>query len=118
MSEKGLLHIFVLLTFLVLIFNVQVGDCKRKANRRGSTFARTQGTRSVMNRKPFYINGFNAYWMMYMASDPSTRAKVTSALQQASKYGTDVTRVWAFSDGGNDRDPFSLLLVHTVRTHV
>ncbi|XP_050136124.1 putative mannan endo-1,4-beta-mannosidase 9 [Malus sylvestris] len=37
--------------------------------------AGTQGTRFVMNGKPFYINGFNAYWMMYMASDPSTRAK-------------------------------------------
>ncbi|KAM1274722.1 hypothetical protein ACFX2I_024562 [Malus domestica] len=56
-----------------------------------------------MNGKPFYINGFNAYWMMYMASDPSTRAKVTCALQQGSKYGMNVARVWAFSDGGYDR---------------
>ncbi|XP_068304301.1 mannan endo-1,4-beta-mannosidase 1-like [Pyrus communis] len=103
MSEKGLLHIFVLLTFWVLIFHARVGACKGKATHPGSTFARTQGTRFVMNGKPFYINGFNAYWMMYMASDPSTRAKVTSALQQASKYGMNVARVWAFSDGGNDR---------------
>ncbi|PRQ34358.1 putative mannan endo-1,4-beta-mannosidase [Rosa chinensis] len=37
--------------------------------------------------------------MMYMASDPSTQAKVTSAFQQASKYKMNVARTWAFSDG-------------------
>ncbi|XP_034207027.1 mannan endo-1,4-beta-mannosidase 1-like [Prunus dulcis] len=57
-----------------------------------------------MNGRPFYINGFNAYWMMYMASDPSSRAKVTSAFQQASRYGMKVARTWAFNDGrGTDR---------------
>ncbi|TQD92856.1 hypothetical protein C1H46_021526 [Malus baccata] len=55
-----------------------------------------------MNGKPFYRNGFNAYWMMYMASDPSTRDKVTSAFQQASKYGMNVARTWGFNDGGTD----------------
>ncbi|KAG6648157.1 hypothetical protein CIPAW_07G127800 [Carya illinoinensis] len=38
--------------------------------------------------------------MMYMASDPSTRAKVSTAFQQASKNGMNVARTWAFSDGG------------------
>ncbi|BFG24050.1 hypothetical protein CerSpe_103240 [Prunus speciosa] len=102
MSGKGW---FVLSILLVLIF-IQHGDCKGEANHasNGGAFARTEGTRFVMNGRPFYINGFNAYWMMYMASDPSSRAKVTSAFQQASRYGMNVARTWAFNDGrGTDR---------------
>ncbi|KDP28371.1 hypothetical protein JCGZ_14142 [Jatropha curcas] len=68
-----------------------------------TNFAKTTGTHFTINNKPLYLNGFNAYWMMYMASDPSTRAKVTSAYQQASKNGMNIARTWAFSDGGTDR---------------
>ncbi|BBH09096.1 Glycosyl hydrolase superfamily protein [Prunus dulcis] len=102
MSGKGL---FVLSTLLVLIV-IQHEVCQGEANHasNGGAFARTEGTRFVMNGRPFYINDFNAYWMMYMASDPSSRAKVTSAFQQASRYGMKVARTWAFNDGrGTDR---------------
>ncbi|WCJ22572.1 Mannan endo-1 4-beta-mannosidase 4 [Euphorbia peplus] len=68
-----------------------------------SNFARTNGTHFRINDKPFYLNGFNGYWMMYMAADPSTRPKVSSAFQQASKYGINVARTWAFRDGPEDR---------------
>ncbi|KAL0430417.1 UNVERIFIED_CONTAM: Mannan endo-1,4-beta-mannosidase 4 [Sesamum radiatum] len=37
---------------------------------------------------------------MYMASDPSTRVKVSDTFAQAAKYGMNVARTWAFSDGG------------------
>ncbi|XP_020275643.1 putative mannan endo-1,4-beta-mannosidase 9 [Asparagus officinalis] len=53
-----------------------------------------------MNGRPFYTNGFNAYWMMYMAGDPSTRYQVSNAFQQAKSHGLNVVRTWAFSDGG------------------
>ncbi|KAK6162896.1 hypothetical protein DH2020_002737 [Rehmannia glutinosa] len=65
-----------------------------------SSFVGTRGSPFVMNGRPFYFNGFNAYWLMYMASDPSTRDKVTDTFGQASKYGMNVARTWAFSDGG------------------
>ncbi|EHA8589425.1 Mannan endo-1,4-beta-mannosidase 1 [Cocos nucifera] len=54
-----------------------------------------------MNGRPFYPNGFNAYWLMYMASDLAGRSKVSSAFQQASSHGMTVVRTWAFSDGGH-----------------
>lgn len=54
----------------------------------------------MLNGDPFYANGFNAYWLMYAASDPSLRPKVTSAFQEASAHGLTVARTWAFSDGG------------------
>ncbi|GMN29395.1 hypothetical protein TIFTF001_002423 [Ficus carica] len=63
-------------------------------------FIRTWGHRFVLNGSPYYANGFNAYWLMYMASDPSQRYLVSNALKEASSHGLTVARTWAFSDGG------------------
>lgn len=87
----------VVTVLLVLQGNFGYGSAQRRA---GSGFARANGTHFVRNGKSLYFNGFNAYWMMYMASDPSTRAKVTATFEQASKYGMNVARTWAFRDGG------------------
>ncbi|KAJ6840324.1 mannan endo-1,4-beta-mannosidase 1 [Iris pallida] len=65
-------------------------------------FVRTSGHHFVVNGDPFFANGFNAYWLMSMASDPSQRPKVTSAFAQASSHGLTVARTWAFSDGGTN----------------
>ncbi|RZC48862.1 hypothetical protein C5167_017287 [Papaver somniferum] len=68
-------------------------------NGRGG-FVRTRGTHFVINGKPLYLNGFNAYWLMYMASEPSSdKGKVTATLEQASRLRMNVARTWAFSDG-------------------
>ncbi|KAL8038286.1 hypothetical protein ABFX02_11G096400 [Erythranthe guttata] len=63
-------------------------------------FIGTRGSQFVMNGRSFYFNGFNSYWLMYMASDPSTKEKVTDTFAQASVYGMNLARTWAFSDGG------------------
>ncbi|KAH7524117.1 hypothetical protein FEM48_Zijuj06G0084900 [Ziziphus jujuba var. spinosa] len=63
-------------------------------------FVRTRGIQFIMNGSPFYANGFNAYWLMVVASDPSQRDKVSSAFQEAANQGLRVARTWAFSDGG------------------
>ncbi|XP_062008853.1 mannan endo-1,4-beta-mannosidase 4-like [Rosa rugosa] len=98
-----LLRTCILLSSLVF-FNIQRGNyCRGETQATSSSFAQTKGNHFVMNGRSFYLNGFNAYWMMYMASDPSTRAKVTSAFKQASKYGMNIARTWAFSDGGSYR---------------
>nr|GEY60612.1 mannan endo-1,4-beta-mannosidase 7 [Tanacetum cinerariifolium] len=55
----------------------------------------------MLNGSPYYANGFNAYWLMLLASDPSQRHKVSSAFQEASSHGLSVARTWAFSDGGD-----------------
>ncbi|CAH9087069.1 unnamed protein product [Cuscuta epithymum] len=63
-------------------------------------FIRTEGIHFLLNGSPFYANGFNAYWLMYMASDPSQAHKVSEAFREASSHGLTVARTWAFSDGG------------------
>ncbi|GAV87754.1 Cellulase domain-containing protein/MMR_HSR1 domain-containing protein [Cephalotus follicularis] len=69
-------------------------------NSAGDGFIRTRGVHFLLNGYPYYANGFNAYWLMYVASDPSQRFKVTSAFHEAASHGLTVSRTWAFSDGG------------------
>ncbi|CAA0839264.1 Putative pentatricopeptide repeat-containing protein [Striga hermonthica] len=53
----------------------------------------------MLNGVPFYANGFNAYWLMYEASDLSSRPNVSATLRQAASHGLTIARTWAFSDG-------------------
>nr|AAV44080.1 hypothetical protein [Oryza sativa Japonica Group]AAV44120.1 hypothetical protein [Oryza sativa Japonica Group] len=62
---------------------------------------RTRGAQFVVGGgRPFYVNGFNTYWLMVLAVDPSTRGKVTEVFRQAAAVGLTVCRTWAFNDGG------------------
>ena len=102
-------RLFNNLIFLALLVLSQQGQSHGRSFHAGlqagqsQGFVKTSGTHFVMNGKRLYLNGFNAYWMMYMASDGGTKAKVTTTFQQASKEGMNVARAWAFSDGGNDK---------------
>jgi len=58
-----------------------------------------KGNQFVINDQPFYVNGFNTYWLMVFAADQSTRGKVTEVFQKASSVGLSVCRTWAFNDG-------------------
>ncbi|KAL6508103.1 Mannan endo-1,4-beta-mannosidase 6 [Orobanche gracilis] len=58
-----------------------------------------KGNQFTVNGQPFYVNGFNTYWLMVFAVDKSTREKVSEVFQQASAVGLSVCRTWAFNDG-------------------
>ncbi|XXG40047.1 hypothetical protein AAC387_Pa01g0855 [Persea americana] len=58
-----------------------------------------KGNQFMVNDQPFYVNGFNTYWLMVFAADQSTRGKVSEVFQQASSVGLSVCRTWAFNDG-------------------
>ncbi|OEL15289.1 Mannan endo-1,4-beta-mannosidase 4 [Dichanthelium oligosanthes] len=59
------------------------------------------GTQFVVDGgKTIYFSGFNAYWLMLVASDPARRGQVQAAFRQASEHGLNLARTWAFSDGG------------------
>jgi mannan endo-1,4-beta-mannosidase len=87
------------LALLLLLF-VHGGGQQAAEAAGGGAFVRVQGTRFVHNGKPFFANGFNAYWLMTLGADPAQRGKVTSALSQAAGAGLSVARTWAFNDGG------------------
>ncbi|TKY61632.1 Mannan endo-1,4-beta-mannosidase 5 [Spatholobus suberectus] len=106
--NECLKNLVMMTAFMVALVVVQHAECEEgNYNIHDSArifqhggFVQRHGTNFVLNNKRFYFNGFNAYWLMYMASDPSTRPKVTTVLQQASNHGLTVARTWAFSDGG------------------
>ncbi|XVF25050.1 hypothetical protein REPUB_Repub13aG0180500 [Reevesia pubescens] len=87
-----------LVLFVFLLFQEQGNFVKVKAD---DGFINTQGVQLMLNGSPFYANGFNVYWLMYMAADPSQKTKVSSAFQQAKQHGLNIARTWAFSDGGD-----------------
>lgn len=96
---KNMVIVITLMVALVVVQHVKCGDSARMLLQHGG-FVQRSGTNFVLSNRHFYFNGFNAYWLMYMASDPATRPKVTAVLQQASNHGLTVARTWAFSDGG------------------
>ncbi|CAH2054130.1 unnamed protein product [Thlaspi arvense] len=63
-------------------------------------FVSRKGVQFILNGKPFYANGFNAYWLTYEATDPATRFKITNVLQNATSHGLTIVRTWGFRDGG------------------
>ncbi|KOM39298.1 hypothetical protein LR48_Vigan03g268000 [Vigna angularis] len=73
---------------------------KRIVAQRPNDFIERNGTHFFLNGKPHYFNGFNAYWLMTFAADPSTSSKVTTAFEQASQHGLNLARTMAFNDGG------------------
>eukprot|EP01018_Ginkgo_biloba_P031702 Gb_04336 [translate_table: standard] len=71
-----------------------------------SGMVQKRGVQFVLNGSPFYVNGFNAYWLMVYAAanDPKTpaenlRSKVSQLLREAAAAGLTVGRTWAFNDG-------------------
>lgn len=63
------------------------------------SFVKTNGLNFVLDGRPVYVNGFNSYWLMSLATDITNRQKVASAFQQAATHGLTVARTWAFNDG-------------------
>ncbi|PKA66572.1 Mannan endo-1,4-beta-mannosidase 1 [Apostasia shenzhenica] len=89
--------------FLIIVLGLH--QC-RQAEASGG-FITARGYHFVLDGNPFFANGFNAYWLMNVASDPSQRAKVSEAFREASGNGLTVARTWAFSDGGSNALQYS-----------
>lgn len=101
MERKGNVHLvspFLLVLLLSLMHHFVEG---------GGGFVQTKGVQFVLNGNPFYANGFNAYWLMTLASDPAQRDKVSAILREAPGRSLSVARTWAFSDGGSNALQFS-----------
>ncbi|KAL3630330.1 Mannan endo-1,4-beta-mannosidase 2 [Castilleja foliolosa] len=86
-------YTFALLCLLLLVF-------KTTTSFGSGNFIHTRGTQFISDNSPFLFNGFNAYWMMHVASQPTQRDKISNVFREAATAGLTVCRTWAFSDGG------------------
>ncbi|KAL1823369.1 hypothetical protein ACET3Z_010147 [Daucus carota] len=73
----------------------------------GNELIESMGVHFMLNGSFYYANGFNAYWLMVVASDPSQRCKISSVFQEAVSNDLTLSRTWAFSDGGPQALQFS-----------
>ncbi|XP_068649041.1 mannan endo-1,4-beta-mannosidase 5-like [Aristolochia californica] len=76
-------------------------EASRFPHKHGRGFIRTWDSEFVLHGSPFFFNGFNSYWMMRVATDPTQRYKVSDVFREAAAVGLTVCRTWAFSDGGD-----------------
>lgn len=86
------------MAFIYMLF----GDVKVNLRpNKGPTmeFVERNGTQFMVDGRPFYINGWNSYWLMDHAVDAYSRGRVGAMLQAGSKMGLTVCRTWAFNDG-------------------
>lgn len=89
--------------FVVFVLSLALA-CEARVlldNNANEGFVRANGAHFELNGSPFLFNGFNSYWLMHVAAEPSERYKVTEVLREASSAGLSVCRTWAFSDGGD-----------------
>ncbi|XP_047320192.1 mannan endo-1,4-beta-mannosidase 7-like [Impatiens glandulifera] len=91
--------LLLLFSIILIINQIRAETDKNKSNK----FIRAKGVQFILNGKPFYANGFNAYWLMYIGTDPSERYKVTTAFSDAGKHGLSIARTMAFNDGAGNR---------------
>lgn len=60
------------------------------------------GKNFVLNGEPFYVNGWNSYWLMTQAVEEHTRSRVVSIFKHGAALGMTVCRTWAFNDASYD----------------
>ncbi|XAR55690.1 Mannan endo-1,4-beta-mannosidase [Bertholletia excelsa] len=66
-----------------------------------SKFIRIRSNRFYVDGSSnFLFTGFNSFWLMNVAADPTRKHKVSEVFREAATAGLTVCRTWAFSDGG------------------
>ena len=81
-----------------------LSSCDRVSRRARPQFVATEGTRFVVDGKPFRFVGANVA-VMYRDDD---RARMPETLARAAQLGIKVVRVWASGEGGpNDVQPIA-----------
>ena len=63
------------------------------------SFVERNGTQFVLDGRPFYVNGWNSYWLMDQAVEEKGRPRVSEMFQAGAKLGLTVCRTWSFTDG-------------------
>ncbi|KAM3338245.1 mannan endo-1,4-beta-mannosidase 5-like [Capsicum galapagoense] len=95
--SRAICSFFALLCLLAMV--TEARNIETTNNKVG--FVRTRGAHFVLDGSPFLFNGFNSYWLMHVAADPTQRYKVSEVFKEASAASLSVCRTWAFSDGGD-----------------
>jgi len=109
---NGLLYPVIGLASCVAFIYMSFGDLDLDLDFRFSepkmSFVGRNGTQFFVEGKPFYVNGWNSYWLMDQAVEEFSRPRVRAMFQAAAKMGLTVCRTWAFNDGAYNALQLSL----------
>lgn len=92
-------NVYFTIFHVIVIRTDELGEKSKMEDDGAWPMVQKKGNQFVINDQPFYLNGFNTYWLMVFAADQSTKVKVSEVFQQASSAGLTVCRTWAFNDG-------------------
>jgi len=100
-ASNGLFYPIVGFAALIVFIYMSFGGDMRASvfNQVNYSFVERVGNQFMLDGKPFYINGWNSYWLMDHAVDGFSRPRVKAMFQAGSRMGLSVCRTWAFNDG-------------------
>lgn len=99
-TRNSLLYPILGFATCVVFIYMSFGDLRFSSSEEPNwDFVKRNGTHFLLDGKPFYINGWNSYWLMDHAVDEYTKSRVREMLQAGAKMGLTVCRTWAFNDG-------------------
>lgn len=61
-------------------------------------FVMRSGNTFMLEGRPFYLNGWNSYWLMVNAALADTQPRVDAILRDGAALGLTLCRTWAFND--------------------
>ncbi|KAH7651357.1 Mannan endo-1,4-beta-mannosidase protein, partial [Dioscorea alata] len=107
---NGVLYPTLGLVFCVTVIYMSSKDnfFQIVVNSQMSSFVMRNGTQFMVDGKPFYVNGWNSYWLMDHAVEDSSRPRIKAMFQAGAKMGLTVCRAWAFNDGTHNALQVSL----------
>ncbi|XP_068639061.1 mannan endo-1,4-beta-mannosidase 2-like [Aristolochia californica] len=96
---NGLLYPLLGFASCVAFIYMSIGDLRFHFRGPKTDFIKRNETQFYVDGKPFYVNGWNSYWLMDQAVEEFSRPRVRAMLQAGAKMGLSVCRTWAFNDG-------------------
>ncbi|XP_020575414.1 mannan endo-1,4-beta-mannosidase 2-like [Phalaenopsis equestris] len=98
-TKKGLLYPIIGLVVCMTVINISFGGFGTHDKESQKRFVRTEGTQFIINGEPFYVNGWNSYWLLTQSVEERNMIRITAMFESAIAMGLTVCRTWAFNDG-------------------
>ncbi|KAK8938953.1 Mannan endo-1,4-beta-mannosidase 2 [Platanthera zijinensis] len=95
----GLVYLIICLASSVAFIYISFGDLAFQFMEKKMSFVGREGAHFLVDGTPFYVNGWNSYWLMIQSVEEATRPRITAMFKTASSLGLTVCRTWAFNDG-------------------
>ncbi|XP_020594189.1 mannan endo-1,4-beta-mannosidase 2-like, partial [Phalaenopsis equestris] len=99
LAWHGLFYPIIGLASCTVFIYISFGDLAFKLMETKMSFVGREGVHFMVDGNPFYVNGWNSYWLMIQSVEEASRPRMNAMFKTASGLGLTVCRTWAFNDG-------------------